>query len=573
MSEQRKITTLRYLISFILAVLYLAPAQVYSQARKGQVIDMIVAKVDDYVVLKSDLDKAYLEYTSRGNEGGEEVKCGILESLVVNKLLVAKAEIDSVEVFDEEVQMNLDQRMQVIIAQIGSEQRLEEYYGKSVEEFEEELFDDIREQLVADKMQRTITSEVDITPSEVKKFFNNIPGDSLPFLSTEVSVGQIVKIPEVGTNQKEKSRQEILDIRRRILKGRDMTSEYGDWTLEFADNDQFILTDKNEQTYSGTWKYDANNRLMTLELNEISFDANEFQNTWKLNKQGADSLHFQNADINNSSQFYLVKSGSAGKASPVITRDFLKGQWKVVKFNANGESFAALAREFSDDPGSAKAGGELGYAARGTMVPEFEAAAMRMKPGEISQPIETDFGYHLIQLIDRRGNEFNARHILVRPDFSALDFQTAEEFLDSLRTLILNDSLVFEKSAKEYSDDDETAGNGGFLIDATGSSSVSVEDLDPVIFFTIDTMEVGEISKPLRYRMRDGKEAVRILYYKAKISPHQASLKEDYQKIKLAALNQKKQRILDNWFDEAKNEVFIQIDDEYKPCAILQGTR
>jgi peptidyl-prolyl cis-trans isomerase SurA len=203
-------------------------------------------------------------------------------------------------------------------------------------------------------------------------------------------------------------------------------------------------------------------------------------------------------------------------------------------------------------------------------VPEFAAAAMRMKPGEISKPIETDFGYHLIQLIERRGNEFHARHILIRPDFSEVDFEAAENYLDSLRTLILEDSLIFEKVAKEYSDDNETAGNGGFLIDASGSSKVSVEDLDPVIFFTIDTMEVGEISPPVRYRMRDGKEAVRILYYKEKVKPHQANLKEDYQKIQLAALNEKKQLALNRWFDEAKEEVFIQIDENYKKCKVLQ---
>jgi parvulin-like peptidyl-prolyl isomerase len=552
-AELLKMRILKYIpINLIGVILFLLPHGSDAQYSQGQMIDKIIAKVDNYIVLRSDLDKSYLEYVSRGQEGGEEVRCGILESLVVNKLLLAKAEIDSVEILDEEVQMNLDQRMQIIISQIGSEQRLEEYYGKTVDDFKTELFKDIREQMLADKMQRTITNDVKITPSEVKKFFNSIPNDSLPFLSTEVSIGQIVKIPEVGKNQKEKAREKILEIRNRILNGTDRTS------------------DKENQSYTGTWSFDINSRLLNIELNEISFSANEFQSSWKLTRYGTDSIRFDNNDLNNSSHFYAVKEEEIKRSSPVISMDFLMGTWKIVKFNGKGEDFAALAREFSDDPGSARAGGDLGFASRGTMVPEFEAVAMRLKPGEISMPVETDFGYHLIQLIERRGNEFHARHILIRPNFSEVDFEEAENFLDSLRSLILNDSLIFENLAKEYSDDDETAGNGGFLLDATGSTRVSVEDLDPVVFFTIDTMEVGNISHPVRYRMRDGKEAVRILYYKDKMSPHQANLKEDYQKIQLAALNEKKQNVLTDWFDEAKKEVFIQIDDEYKKCRILE---
>jgi hypothetical protein len=562
---------LKYFLNSIVFVSLLIRADfTTAQYSHGQMIDKIIAKVDDYIVLRSDLDKAYLEYISRGQEGGEEVRCGIFESLVVNKLLLAKAEIDSVEILDEEVEMNLDQRMQIIISQIGSEQRLEEYYGKTVDEFKSELFTDIREQMLADKMQRTITSEVKITPSEVKKFFNSIPEDSLPFLSTEVSVGQIVKIPEIGKNQKEKARQKILEIRERILNGVNRTGEYGGWKINIKENNQLQLEDQNNQVYTGTWLYDANERLFNIELNEISFDANEFQSSWKLTKVGSDSIRFVNNDLNNSSSFYVIKEGDVRRSSPVITLNFLNGSWRVVKFNGKGEDFADLAREFSDDPGSARSGGDLGFASRGTMVPEFEATAMRMKPGEISKPVETDFGYHLIQLIERRGNEFHARHILIRPDFTEVDFEEAENLLDSLRTLILEDSVVFEKVAKEYSDDDPTSGNGGFLIDASGSSKVSVEELDPVVFFTIDTMEVGDISPPIRYRMPDGKEAVRILYFKEKVRPHQANLKEDYQKIQLAALNEKKQRALNTWFDEAKEEVFIQIDEDYRKCRILE---
>jgi len=567
-----KIVTSKFsIISLILVfTTLLIDLPVVAQYSKGQMIDKIVAKVDDYIILRSDLDKSYLEYVSSGQEGGDEVRCGIFESLVVSKLLVAKAEIDSVEVLDNEVQMNLDQRMQMIIAQIGSQEKLEEYYGKSVQEFEVELFEDIREQLVSDKMQRTITGEVSVTPSEVKRFFNNIPKDSLPYFSTEVSIGQIVTIPKVGQNQKNMAKSKLLDIRNRIVNGTNLTDTYGGWNLVIKPDKSLELIDKIGEVFTGNWEFESKARLFTITLNEISFTANEFQVSWGLSKLGADTLKFSNSDPSNSSNFKAFNTENKTEASPVISQESLIGTWTISTFNANGEDFATLAREFSEDPGSARYGGELGYAARGTMVPEFEAAAMTMKPGEISKPIETDFGFHLIQLIDRRGNEFNARHILIRPDFSALDFEEAERYLDSLKSLIINDTLIFEKVAKEYSDDDETAGNGGFLVDASGSTRVSVEDLDPVIFFTIDTMDVGDISNPMRYRMKDGKEAVRILYYKDRVKPHKASYKEDYQKIQMAAMNEKRKEVLEKWFDDAKKEVFIQIDDEYKYCKILE---
>jgi len=572
MKGQYKTKISKYLIISLFlvgSILYLSPV-VQAQYSKGQMIDKIIAKVDDYIVLKSDLDKGYLDYVSSGQEGGEEVKCGIFESLVVTKLLIAKAEIDSVLVLDEEVQMNLDQRMQIILSQIGSEERLEEYYGKTVDEFEEELFDDIKEQLIADKMQRTITEGVTVTPSEVKRFFNRIPLDSLPFFSTEVSIGQIVVVPEVGSNQKEQARSKLLDIRDRIVNGADLTATYGDWILNLNPGNGLELIDKQGNAYSGSWEYAVSDKLLTLTLNEISFTANEFQFVWKLTKYGEDSLRFENSDVNNTSKFTAFKLNNESEKSPVINIEFLLGSWKITSFNGDGQDFTELAREYSEDPGSARYGGDLGYASRGSMVPEFEAAAMTMKPGEISEPIETDFGFHLIQLLDRRGNEFNSRHILIRPDFSALDFEKAEDFLDSLRNAILYDSLIFEKAAKEFSDDDATSGNGGFLVDASGSTKVSVEDLDPVVFFTIDTMEAGQISEPMRYRMQDGKEAVRILYYKDRIKPHKANLKEDYQKIQMGTMNEKRKEVMEKWFDRAKSEVFIQIDDDYKYCNVME---
>ncbi len=452
MKGLKKIMILKFIrpSSLVLSLLLLFNIRAMSQYGGGQVIDDIIAKVDNYIVLKSDLDKAYLQYVSQGQKGGEDAKCGILQTLIMNKLLVAKADIDSVTVDDADVKSNLDQRMQVIISQIGSEEKLEKYYGKSVDDFKAELFDQIKEQLIGQKMEDNITSDINVTPTEVKKFFNNIPKDSLPYLSTEVEVGQIVKIPKAGEGQQEKARQLALSLRNRILNGRDISKDYAGWKVTITPDGKLSIFDQAGTEYKGTWIFDSQQLHFTIKLNEISFAANAFQYTWNITRLGRDSLKFSNADINNSSKFFLKKEVPFPRNSTAIDIDLLSGNWSVIGFFANGEDFAKLAAEYSDDPGSAKAGGNLGFASRGMMVPEYEAAAMRLKPGEISMPVKSEYGYHIIQLIERRGNEYNTRHILIRPDFSQVDFKNAENFLDSIRTLIMNDSIPFEKAAKYF---------------------------------------------------------------------------------------------------------------------------
>jgi peptidyl-prolyl cis-trans isomerase SurA len=173
-------------------------------------------------------------------------------------------------------------------------------------------------------------------------------------------------------------------------------------------------------------------------------------------------------------------------------------------------------------------------------------------------------------MVDRRGNIYNARHILIIPKFSDADFEKAGDFLDSLKTKIESDTLKFQRAAKEFSDDKESGSNGGFIRDQSGANRISVSELDPTLFFTMDTMQVGSISRPMRFTMADGKEAMRIIYYKSKLKPHQADLDLDYQKIYIAALNAKKSKQMSDWFEEAKDEVFIEIDPEFNDCKILQ---
>ncbi|MBX2961037.1 MAG: peptidylprolyl isomerase [Cyclobacteriaceae bacterium] len=431
-------------------------AKLYAQEEPtGFIVDKIIGKVDNYIVLKSELDKAFQEYVSNGGNPTAEMRCQFLAMLLRNKLMMAKAEMDSVVVGDSEVDANTQRRMEMILAQYGgSPVDLENKFGKTLEQIRTELRDQIREQMVVNEMQRNITQDISVTPAEIRKFFNRIPKDSLPFFSAEAEVAQIVRVAKVSEAQKDVTRRELMEIRDRIMAG---------------------------------------------------------------------------------------------------------------------EDFATLAKKYSADPSVAINGGDMGFVGRGMMVPEFEAASFKLKQGEISMPVETLFGFHIIQLMERRGNEYHSRHILMSPTPSPEDLEDARKYLDSIRTLVVEEKITFQKAAKEYSDDIETKGVGGFFIDEDGGSRIPVDELDPVVFFAIDSMKVGSISSPLVYRTEMGKEAVRIIFYKSRVPPHLASLKDDWQRIQNATLNQKQNRALEKWFDKARNDVFISIDPAYNHCGILDN--
>lgn len=439
-------------------IFFLSITQLIAQplASKGQVIDKIVAKVDNHIVLKSELEATALQYMAQQQfkTSIENLNCTVLESLLINKLLLAKADIDSVTIEDKQVEAQLNQRMAYFIQQIGSEEKLVEMYNKPIAELKNDLRKQVKEQILAQKMQDNVVGKVKITPGEVKKFFAKIPQDSLPFFSKEVEVGQIVLEAKVGKDQKNVTRNELLAIKARIEKG---------------------------------------------------------------------------------------------------------------------EDFGALAKQFSADPGSAVNGGELGFFKKGDLVPEYEAASLKLKPGQMSDVIESQFGFHLIQLIERRGMEFNTRHILLKPASSTVDISETENELNKIRNSILKDSITFTSAAKKFSDDKTTSENGGFFTDATtGSTQIAVDAIDPSIFFVIDTMQVGHICKPIPYRTADGKDAMRIIYLKKVTPPHKANLEDDFQKIHSAAVAAKKNKVLSEWFHKTKNEVFVEIAPEFKSCDILK---
>ncbi|WP_375415822.1 peptidylprolyl isomerase [uncultured Hymenobacter sp.] len=422
-----------------------------------QLLDGIVVKVDNQIVLRSDVENIYAQEVARaeGKLLPPDLKCKILQSLVINKLMLARAEVDSVTVTDAQVNGELDRRMAYFVQQIGSEKKLEELYNKPVRTLKEDLRPQVKDQLTQQKMQEEITGKLSVTPREVSAYFTRVPKDSLPYFSTEVEVGQIVLPAQISDKAKQETITKLNDLRGRVLAG---------------------------------------------------------------------------------------------------------------------EKFEDLAKQYSEDPGSGKEGGYLGFFKKGELVPEYTAAALRLEPGQLSPVVGSQFGFHLIQLIERKGDSFSSRHILLKPATGAADANEAAKKLTTLRRQILKDSLSFAKAAKEFSSDKTSAGNGGLLANRQdGGSRMPLDKLDPAIFFTIDTMKVGHITPPLPYRTDDGKDGMRILWLKSNTPPHQANLQADYQKIAAAALNEKRNKALDAWFLKNRGSVYLEVAPEYAQCKVLES--
>jgi len=448
----------------LLSVVLLAGTVSSSVAQLGigrpagrSVVDAIIVKVDNQIVLSSDLEAIYAQQLAQaeGKPLPPDIRCRILQSIVLNKLMLAKAETDSVVVEDSQVKNELDRRMAYFVQQIGSEKKLEEYYNKPIKQLKDDLRPQVKEQLVQQKMQETIAGKVTVTPREVRQFFSRMPKDSLPYYSTEVEVGQIIKLAQVNPKAKQETITKLNDIRARILAG---------------------------------------------------------------------------------------------------------------------EDFATLAKKYSEDPGSAVEGGYLGFFKRKELVPQYEAAALRLEPGQMSPIVESQFGFHLIQLIERKGDSYSTRHILLKASTGSTDVNEAANQLAKLRTRILADSITFAKAAKDESDDKQTGSNGGLIPNRQdGGSYLPLDKIDPAIFFTIDTMKVGHITPPLPYRTDEGKDAMRIIWLKSNTPPHQANLKDDYQKIAQAALNEKKNKALDEWFIKNRGSVYLEVDPKYADCKLLDS--
>lgn len=426
---------------------------------KKHTLDKIAGVVGSSIILQSDIELKYASFLAQGNQPNPSIKCQILQSLLTQKLLAQQAVIDSVDVKDDEVDADVDRRMRGMIQRAGSQDRLEQFLGRSVIQYKDEIRPDIREELIAQKMQQKITTNVNTTPQDVRNFFNKIPKDSLPTFNKEVEVGQIVFNPKLNKEEKAAYKQKAEELLARVKKG---------------------------------------------------------------------------------------------------------------------EDFGALARLYSQDPGSAVEGGDLGFADRGTFVKEFASWAFKLKAGEISPVFETDFGYHFLQVIERRGEQVHVRHILIVPAITQESLNRAKAKADSIYDLMQHNKKVdFSTAAAFYSDDKDTKFNGGMLLNAqnveTRTTYIPTDRLEPEVALTTDTMKVGSISKAQMFTGQDGKKSYKILYLKSSTGAHKANIAQDYPKIKEYATNDKINRTVSEWFQKKRKQTFIKIDPEYQQCPALIG--
>jgi peptidyl-prolyl cis-trans isomerase SurA len=423
------------------------------------ILDRIVAVVGKYPILQSDIENTLIEYRQRMALPNEP-KCFILESLLINKLLVNQAEIDSVEVTDEDVQRSLDNKLQEFILMAGSQENLESSFKKSLLEMKQDFFKPQKEAMIAEKMKNEITVKLTITPSEVQKFYRQIPATEIPLRPASLEIREIVLRPEITEAEIVRVQDRLKEFRERIQKGE--------------------------------------------------------------------------------------------------------------------ASFTTLAVLYSEDKASSSRGGDLGPQPRSQLVPEFAAVAFNLKGDEISRVVKTDFGYHIIQQIDRRGDVINCKHILLSPKPTVEAKAMVKARLDSLSLEIRQNRISFEAAALKYSTSKKTKANGGLMVN-TGSpqepNSQNVnttwfepQELSREIFDVVKNLKPGEISKVIETYDENNALVYKVFSVKSSRPAHKADLKQDYQYLQVLALNDKKQKEINTWIEKKQESMYIRIDKDFQGC-------
>ena len=417
----------------------------------AQSVDKIEAVLGDEIILTSEIESQYLQYLSQGNTKSSEIRCQIIEDLLFQKLLINQAKLDSLVVSDEEVEIEINKRLTYFEGQLGSIEKVEDYFGKSKAEIELELSKVIKEQFLAQRMQTQLTSSIKVTPVEVKDAYDLLSDAEIPTIPTQVEVAQIVIKPNITNKQKDKIRAKLNSFRERVY---------------------------------------------------------------------------------------------------------------------NGEDFKMLATLYSDDPGSASKGGELGFVNRGDLVPEFERAAFRLKKGEISEVIESQFGYHIVQLIERRGEQINARHILIKTKVNATALRAAKLKMDSIANQTSAGVLTFDEAVSKYSDD-ENKSNGGLLLNPNTMSTLHIlDDMSPALRLVVESLAEGEVSASSVMQMQDEHKAYRILRLNKRVETHKANLVDDFSKIKEYSINAKKQETLEKWMKKTITRTYIRMSNTLSECEL-----
>ena len=438
---------IKFKLIFIISITF----SLLSYGQEKHVIDGVAAVIGKSVILNSDIEKGLMQYKTQGVSIEEGMECQVFEDLMVEKLLIHQAVIDSIEVSDSEVNGSVDQRVQMLVGRVGSMKELEKFYNKTEDELRDEMYDILKDQLLAQRMQQQIISKVDVTPDEVREFFNRIPESELPNFGTEVVMAHIVKKPILSKETKDATIAKLTSIRSDIVD--------------------------------------------------------------------------------------------------------------------NGSSFKTKAILYSEDPGSSAKGGAYYGVRKGQFVKPFEEVAFNLQEGEVSQPFETEYGYHIVELLKRKGEELDLRHILIKPIIRSEDMEETQSALDSIKAKVENGDITFEEAAKEFSDDEETKFNDGVMINQrTGEGHFELNHLERDVYFKVDGLEVGEICDVLYQEDERGTKKFSIILLKERIDPHLANFSKDYQKIKQMALIEKKDNISKEWVKEHLSNAYIRIGDKFENC-------
>lgn len=424
---------------------------------QDNVIDEVVWVVGDDAILRSDVESQRLYMLNSGEKLDGDPYCVIPEQMAIQKLYLNQAKIDSIEVPEAQVIQSVEQWMNFVINQIGSKEKVEEYFNKKMPQIKEERTETIREQQIVQEMQRKLVGEIKLTPSEVRRYFNDLPQDSLPNIPSTVEVQIITMEPKIP--------------------------------MEEVDAIKSRLREFTEQVTSGE------------------------------------------------------------------------------------REFSALARLYSEDPESAKRGGELGFTGKALLAPEFANVAFNLNdPKRVSQIVQTEFGYHIIQLIEKRGDRINCRHILLKPKVSDSELTKTLAKMDTLYNDLQANKFSFEEAATFLSADKDTRNNRGLMVNQNyesannGTPKFEMQELPQEVGKVVYEMKVGEISKPFTMINKSQKEVVAIVKLKARTEAHKANLAEDYQALKAIVENKKKEELLNEWIKKQQKTTYVRISDGWKNC-------
>ncbi|MBQ4386551.1 MAG: peptidylprolyl isomerase [Prevotella sp.] len=446
--NKRRLAILLVLVSLV----SLAKAQTDSI---GSVVDEVIWVVGDEAILKSDVEALRIQGQQEGMHWKGDPDCAIPEQIAVQKLYLNQAIIDSVEVTEADITQGVEQYIENMISYIGSREKLEEYQKKSLSQIRADLRESYRERQMVQGMQQKLVKDIAVTPAEVRRYFKDMPQDSLPFVPTEVEVQIITQQPRIEQEEINRVKEELREYTDRVNKGE--------------------------------------------------------------------------------------------------------------------TSFQTLARMYSEDPGTARRGGELDYTPRAALDPAFANVAFSLSdPKRVSKIVESEFGFHIIQLVDKRGDKVKVRHILRKPVVSEESIQKALDRLDSLRADIVGEKFPFEAGASFVSDDKDTRNNNGLMFnvtqDGSRTSRFKLADLPPEVAKAVDVLQVGEISTPFQMINERGKTVCAIVKLKSRTEGHKATITEDFQILKNVVLEKLRQERLHEWVVNRIKSTYVRVNDRYRDC-------